>query len=263
MIDPRAVVSRMLKQLKVPDINELMPNNSKPKEIDAADENAAMALGKPAFAYPRQDQLAHIQTHLAFAMDPALGSNPLIAQAYIPLALEHIKQHMMLWYTSQIKGYVTAGSDIKLDKYESNKLAADIDKAIAMASEHVKMDTGQVFEGVIPALQQMGQIASQFKPPAPPMDGEAQAVLQASMAETQRRAAADQAKNAIDTARLQAENARDAAKLQADQAMNAENNLTAERMKTAQLTVDQLKLQKEQEQTALAANNRVQQNLRS
>jgi len=263
MIDPRAVVSRMLKQLKVPDINELMPNNSKPKEIDAADENAAMALGKPAFAYPRQDQLAHIQTHLAFAMDPALGSNPLIAQAYIPLALEHIKQHMMLWYTSQIKGYVTAGSDIKLDKYENNKLAADIDKAIAMASEHVKMDTGQVFEGVIPALQQMGQIASQFKPPAPPMDGEAQAVLQASMAETQRRAAADQAKNAIDTARLQAENARDAAKLQADQAMNAENNLTAERMKTAQLTVDQLKLQKEQEQTALAANNRVQQNLRS
>jgi len=263
MIDPRAVVSRMLKQLKVPDINELMPNNSKPKEIDAADENAAMALGKPAFAYPRQDQLAHIQTHLAFAMDPALGSNPLIAQAYIPLALEHIKQHMMLWYTSQIKGYVTAGSDIKLDKYENNKLAADIDKAIAMASEHVKMDTGQVFEGVIPALQQMGQIASQFKPPAPPMDGEAQAVLQASMAETQRRAAADQAKNAIDTARLQAENARDTAKLQADQAMNAENNLTAERMKTAQLTVDQLKLQKEQEQTALAANNRVQQNLRS
>lgn len=262
MIDPRAVVSRMLKQLKVPDINELMPNNSKPQEIDAADENAAMALGKPAFAYPRQDQLAHIQTHLAFAMDPALGSNPLIAQAYIPLALEHIKQHMMLWYTSQIKGYVTSGSDIKLDKYENNKLAADIDKAIAMASEHVKMDTSQVFEGVIPALQQMGQIAAQFKP-QPPMDGEAQAVLQASMAETQRRAAADQAKNAIDQARLAADNANDAARLQADQAMNAENNLTAERMKTAQLTVDQLKLQKEQEQTALAANNRVQSNLRS
>jgi len=262
MIDPRAVVSRMLKQLKVPDINELMPNNSKPQEIDAADENAAMALGKPAFAYPRQDQLAHIQTHLAFAMDPALGSNPLIAQAYIPLALEHIKQHMMLWYTSQIKGYVTSGSNIKLDKYENNKLAADIDKAIAMASEHVKMDTSQVFEGVIPALQQMGQIAAQFKP-QPPMDGEAQAVLQASMAETQRRAAADQAKNAIDQARLAADNANDAARLQADQAMNAENNLTAERMKTAQLTVDQLKLQKEQEQTALAANNRVQSNLRS
>ena len=61
-----------------------------------------MALGKTAFAYPRQDQLAHIQTHLAFAMDPVLGSNPLIAQKYIPQALEHIKQHMMLWYTNQI-----------------------------------------------------------------------------------------------------------------------------------------------------------------
>jgi hypothetical protein len=261
IFDQRAVVSRMLKQLKVPNVNELMPNSNKPAELNAADENAAMALGRPAYAYPRQDQLAHIQTHLSFALDPMLGSNKLIAQQYIPQALEHIKQHMMLWYTQQMQNYVTAGTNLKLGKYEESKLAKEIDAAIALASDHVKMDTQQVFQGVLPALQQLGQMMQQFAPPPPPMDGEAQAVLQASMAETQRRAAADQANNAIKAQEMQAKQAREDKDLQARIAMNAENNLTQERIKTAELTVDEVRLQKEQEDTAIKLQNVTQRNL--
>jgi hypothetical protein len=250
MFDQKAVLTRMLKQLKVPDINELLPNANKPMEHNAADENAAMALGKSAFAYPGQDHLAHIQTHLTFGLDPALGSNNLIAPKFIPQALEHIKQHMMLWYTNQMTGYVTAGTDLKLGPYEDSKLASEIDKAMAVASDHVKLDTAEVFKGVLPALQQLGQVMQQFKPPAPPMDGEAQAVLQASMAETQRRAARDQ--------QDMAQKDKD---LQARIAMNAENNLTKERMMTADLTVEEVKLQREQEQTALKLQNTTQRNL--
>ena len=161
LFDQRAVISRMLKQLKVPNANELIPNAAKPAEMNAADENSAMALGRPAFAYPRQDQLAHLQSHLNFALDPNLGSNPLIAPKYIPQALEHIKQHMMLWYTNQMTGYVTAGTDLKLGPYEDSKLASEIDKAMAVASDHVKLDTAEVFKGVIPALQQLGQVMQQ------------------------------------------------------------------------------------------------------
>jgi len=261
IFDQRAVVSRMLKQLKVPNVNELMPNSNKPAELNAADENAAMALGRPAYAYPRQDQLAHIQTHLSFALDPMLGSNKLIAQQYIPQALEHIKQHMILWYTQQMQSYVTAGTNLKLGRYEDSKLAKEIDAAIALASDHVKLDTEQVFKGVMPALQQLGQIMQQFAPPPPPMDGESQAVLQASMAETQRRAAADQASNAIKVQQMQAKAQQDDKKLQADIAMNAENNLTQERIKTAELTVDEVRLQKEQEETAIKLQNVTQRNL--
>jgi chaperonin GroES len=261
IFDQRAVVSRMLKQLKVPNVNELMPNSNKPAELNAADENAAMALGRPAYAYPRQDQLAHIQTHLSFALDPMLGSNKLIAAQYIPQALEHIKQHMMLWYTQQMQNYVTAGTTLKLGKYEDSKLAKEIDAAIALASDHVKLDTQEVFKGVMPALEQLGQIMKQFAPPPPPMDGESQAVLQASMAETQRRAAADQASNAIKVQQMQAKAQQDDKKLQADIAMNAENNLTQERIKTAELTVDEVRLQKEQEETAIKLQNVTQRNL--
>ena len=261
IFDQRAVVSRMLKQLKVPNVNELMPNTGKPAELNAADENSAMALGRPAFAYPRQDQLAHIQAHLNFAIDPMLGSNKLIAPKYIPQVMEHIKQHMMLWYTQQMQTYVTAGADIKLGKYEENKLAAEIDRAIAIASDHVKLDSEQVFSGVTQALEQLGQIMQQFKPPAPPMDGEAQAVLQASMAETQRRAAADQARLGFDQQKFQAEQANKDKELQVRVAMNAEDNLTEERIKTAELTLDEVKLRKEQEETAIQLNQMTQRNL--
>jgi hypothetical protein len=261
IFDQRAVVSRMLKQLKVPNVNELMPNTGKPAELNAADENSAMALGRPAFAYPRQDQLAHIQAHLNFAIDPMLGSNKLIAPKYIPQVMEHIKQHMMLWYTQQMQTYVTAGTDIKMGKYEENKLAKEIDKAIAIASDHVKLDTQQVFSGVLQALEQLGQVMQQFKPPAPPMDGEAQAVLQASMAETQRRAAADQARLGFDQQKFAAQQAEKDKELQVKVAMNAEDNLTEERIKTAELTLDEVKLRKEQEETAIQLNQATQRKL--
>jgi hypothetical protein len=245
----KAVLGRILKQMKVPNISELMPAAAKPDELDAANENAAMALGKPAFAYPRQDQLAHIQAHLNFALDPVMGSNPLIAQTYIPQALEHIKQHMMLWYTNQMTTYVTGGTDLTLQKYEKNKLASTVDKAIAVASDHVKLDTAKTFEKVVPVLQQLGEMMAQFAP-KPPVDPESQAVLQASMAETQRRAARDQQEMALKQKDQEI-----------DVAMNVEKLLTQERMKTADLSVEEAKLKREQEQTVLDLNQATQRNL--
>ena len=238
---------RMLKQLKVPDVQELLPNAGKPQEMNSADENAAMALGKPAFAYPGQDHLAHIQSHLNFGLDPMLGQSMLIGPKFVPQGMEHIKQHMILWYKEQMQGYVTAGTNLKLGPYEDSKMAPQIDKAMALASDHVKMDTPQVFQGVVQAMQQMGQIMQQVKPPQQPMDAEAQAVLQASMAETQRRAQRDQQEMTFK-----------GQELQADIAMNAENNLTKERMTTAELTVDEARLQREQEETALKLQNTTQ-----
>ena len=190
-----------------------------------------------------------------------MGSNQLIAQKFVPQVLEHIKQHMMLWYTSQMSTYVQGGMNVRFDKYENSKLVKEIDKAVAIASDHVKLDTQEVFAGVIPALQQLMQIMQQFKPPAPPMDGEAQAVLQASLAETQRRAAKDQADMALDQARMQADQVDREKDRQVKIAMNAENNLTQERIKTAELTVDEAKLKKEQFETAIQLNQATQRNL--
>jgi len=258
--DVNAVLQRVLKQMKVPGVNELMPNAPKAVEQDSANENAAMALGKPAFAYPRQDHLAHIQAHLNFALDPNLGSNNLIAPKFIPQVLEHIKQHMMLWYTSQMQGYVTANPNLTLEKYEDSKFAKEIDKIMAVASDHVKLDTQQVFAQVTPSLQQLGQVMAQFAP-QPQVDPADQALLQASLAETQRRTARDQGDLQIAQQKLQNDMMQDEKDREVKIAMNAENNLTTERLKTAELTVDELRLRKEQEQTAIKLQNVTQRNL--
>ena len=258
--DVNAVLQRVLKQMKVPGVNELMPNAPKAVEQDSANENAAMALGKPAFAYPRQDHLAHIQAHLNFALDPNLGSNNLIAPKFIPQALEHIKQHMMLWYTSQMQGYVTANPNLEFEKYEDSKFAKEIDKIMAVASDHVKLDTQQVFAQVTPSLQQLGQVMAQFAP-QPQVDPADQALLQASLAETQRRTARDQGDLQIAQQKLQNDMMQEDKDREVKIAMNAENNLTTERLKTAELTVDELRLRKEQEQTAIKLQNVTQRNL--
>ena len=258
--DVNAVLQRVLKQMKVPGVNELMPNAPKAVEQDSANENAAMALGKPAFAYPRQDHLAHIQAHLNFALDPNLGSNNLIAPKFIPQVLEHIKQHMMLWYTSQMQGYVTANPNLESEKYEDSKFAKEIDKIMAVASDHVKLDTQQVFAQVTPSLMQLGQVMAQFAP-KPQVDPADQALLQASLAETQRRTARDQGDLQIAQQKLQNDMMQDDKDREVKIAMNAENNLTTERLKTAELTVDELRLRKEQEQTAIKLQNVTQRNL--
>lgn len=256
LFDRRAVISRMLRQMKVPNVQELMPTAIKPIEMNAADENASMALGRPAFAYPNQDHLAHIQTHLDFSLDPMLGSNPILAQACLPQEIEHIKQHMIQWYMNQMNAYAAHGTNVDIRKYAESKIQKTIDKTVAAASQHVQMDAQKVFAKVMPSLQQMSALLSKMQEQQAERqkqmvaDPEANAVLQASLAETQRRAMRDQADLKMSQD-----------KLQVDIAMNTENNLTKERMKEADLTVDEAKLRTEQQRTAEKLQQATQRNL--
>jgi hypothetical protein len=106
----------------------------------------------------------------------------------------------------------------------------------------------------MPALQQLGQTVSQMvqqqKQSSQVADPESQVVLQASMAETERRAMRDKADIEMQTQ-----------KLQTQVAINTENNLTKERMKAAEITVEGVQLQKEQQETALSLQEAAQRNL--
>lgn len=260
LFDRRAVVQRALRQMKVPNLQELMPTATEPIEINAAEENAAMAVGRAAFAYPHQNHLAHIQAHLDFARNPMLGSSPLIAPAYIPQVLEHLKQHMTLWYLKHMNGYVETSLGRPIKDYDMPEITPEIDKLFALASQHTSMDVEQAFKSMLPVVQQLVQLAQQYKP-QPPMDGADQVILQTSMAETQRRAQKDQMDAAYDKQKLQADMLNENRRMQIDIATNASDNLTEERIKTAELTHDAAVLKHEQEQTALAALQSAQQSL--
>jgi hypothetical protein len=273
LYDRRAVEERLLKQLKIPGINELLKGTPAPEERTAADENVAMALGQNAYAYPHQDQIAHLQAHLAFAMDPAYGQNPIMASFYLPRVLEHMKQHMVLWYLNRMNGYLTRarGKPMAESDYENKELTAEIDRAFAAASQHVGQDSQKVFESVIPQIQQLLQAMQQLTP-QPQLPPEAQVLKETSLAETQRRAQRDQGelqlksqdmqqRGQIDMARLQSDQQRAAERDQLDVALNATNNLTKERIATAQLTQKDEQLQAEQYETAIRLQNEAQRNL--
>ena len=260
LFDQRAVVGRALKQLKIPNIEELMPQYRKPIELNAADENAAMVMGHPAVAYPRQDHIAHIKSHLSFAQDPMLGANPIMAPMFIPAALEHLRQHIMLWYTQSVRSYALKPAGLDKEKYEDSKLAADIDRVVAVAAQHVSMDAKEVLAPFMQIMQQMAQEAQKYKP-QPPTDAESQAILQASMAETQRRTAKDQADIQLKQAQMQQDMVEDDKKRQFEAAQNTEKLLTEERMKTLDLTVETARLKKEQSESAVRLQNEVQRNL--
>lgn len=260
LFNQRAVVGRALKQLKVPNIEELMPQYRKPIELNASDENAAMVMGHPAAAYPRQDHIAHIKAHLDFFKNPMLGSNPIMAPMFVPAALEHLRQHMMLWYTQTVRTYALKPVNLHMVKYEDSKLAPEIDRVIAVASQHVDMDAQQVLAPFMPVIQQMMQMMQQFAP-KPPVDAESQAILQASMAETQRRGQRDQADINLKQAQMAQDVQEQQKKQQFDAAQNTEKLLTEERIKTIDFTIEAARLKKEQGESAIALQNELQRNL--
>ena len=201
LFNRKVVIERFLKQIKVPGVNELMVDVPAPMKIDAANENVAMAIGQMAFAYPEQDHLAHLQAHLDFAKDPVLGSNPLIAPAYVPKVMEHCKQHIALWYLSRVNGYVERSVGSKVEDYELLNDPKMLDRLYAAASQHVAIDSQQVLSGILPVIQQMQQLAQQYKP-QPQLDAGAKVLLDTSMAETQRRAKRDEAEIGLQSQKI-------------------------------------------------------------
>jgi hypothetical protein len=256
LFNKKVVIQRFLKQIKVPGINEIMVDVPSPVKMDSANENVAMAIGQGAYAYPEQDHLGHIQAHLDFAKSPIFGGNPIIAPTYLPKAVEHIKQHIVLWYLSRMTGYVQKAMGQKLQDYDLQKDPKAVDKLFALASQHVEMDADETLKGIMPIIQQLVQNLQKFKP-QPQMTPDTKVLLDTSMAETQRRAKRDEAEMGLKDKALAAKIQIDMAKLQQDQkeamedlqlklAIAIGDRDMKERIETARLTRDAAKLNFEQ-----------------
>jgi len=197
------VLARVLKQMKVPNINELMKDVPAPEQRTSADENAALLIGQPAYAYLQQDHIAHIQDHLQFAMNPFLGQSPFADPGYLNNLIEHLKQHMTLWYLNRSNGYVEQSTGKPVDDYDNPELTPTIDKVYTTVGAHVMMDTQQVFGQFAQAFQSLVQMAQQRKNQPQPLPPDAQVVKDTSMAETQRKTQKDQADIQLAQAKLQ------------------------------------------------------------
>ena len=293
MFDIRAVYRRVMQQLKIPGIEEILPNPMGAKESNPALENVSMTMGRPAAAYPDQDHLSHIKIHLAYANDPAYGGNPVIGPTFSPHALEHIKQHLTLHYLQSMRGYVAqaSGGRDTLELHQEKPLDIESQQALALASQMVSEDAQQSLGQYVQQIQQLAQKVQQAQQAQQQNiaanDPTAQVILKTQMAETERKAAESQARMQLEAAKDKqdydlsiAELQRKVAELQTkyhtqtvvDANKNATNiamadinNASRERVATinanAALSQDQLAMAHEQNQTAMQASQAAQQEL--
>ena len=226
LYNQRKVEERILETLKIPNPKDLLNPAVEPKEQNAVNENVKASMGKPVVAFPEQDHIAHLKTHLAFMMNPVLGMNPLIAPGYLPIMLGHIKEHIALWYAASVfeLGNETAGEDIG-ELMKQNKTPEDrqaLDRMLAEASQIVVAEAGNVFQSLPPIIQQAQQVMQQLAPQ--PVDPAAQA----AMADIQQRAQAAQQKAQIEGQKLQ---------------MQAQGEQTQAQIDAARLKLDEAELQ--------------------
>jgi len=294
MFDIRGVYRRVLTQLKVPNVDEILPNPMGAKESNPALENVSMTMGRPAAAYPDQDHIAHLKIHLEYAKNPAYGGNPVIGPVFAPHALEHIKQHLTLHYLQSMRGYVAqaAGGRDTLELHQEKPLDQEAQQALALASSLVAQDSQQELQPFVQEIQQLAQKVQQAnqqrQESAALADPTAQVILKTQMAETERKAKESQAKMAAELQRSQqdyelriADLQRDVQELVAkyqtqsdiDQQQNAKdialaniNNAAKERVAMiqagAQLNVQQAQLVHEQNLSAIEATKAAEQDIR-
>lgn len=237
LYDLRKVEEMFLQRLKIPQGKDLLLPAPKPLELNAVNENIAACMRRPIVAFPEQDHLAHLQVHLDFITNPMFGGNKVVGPACIPMLLDHIKEHMILWYGSQI--FHEASDAAQVDIGEIQKDATEdekrsLDKLLASTSQIVTKQSQEAFGQIPQILEQTIQLLQQMRPP-PPQDPS----IQIAQQQLQNQAAKDQATAQTTQAKLQ----QDAQLKQADiQARGQEKQMQI------QLRIQELQAELEREQ---------------
>jgi hypothetical protein len=227
LYDQRAVEERILETLKIPNAEKLLLPPTTPKEQNAVNENLSASLGRPVVAFPAQDHIAHLKTHLAYMMSPALGMSPLIAPAYLPLMLNHLKEHIALWYVSSVLELAeeVAGEDVteQMKELKTPEARQAFDRMLAEASLSVTEQAPEVFASLPPVIQQVQQMIQQLQQPGMPQDPRLaleQQKMQLQQQDSQQRAQIEgqkmQANMQMEQVKMQANMQLEQAKMQAD-----------------------------------------------
>lgn len=200
--DARKVNMRVLEALRIPDPDELFIKMPQPHRMNAVNENLAATMGSPIVAFPDQEHLAHLQAHLEYMDSPVFGMNQLFAPTVLPTMLTHIRDHLAMWYVSEVVEIVESetGENVAeiMGKDSDNNKRLDI--LLAIVSTNVLQTAQKVMERIDPVIQKAIQVVQALMPPMP-QDPTA-AAAQASMAETQRKKAADTDKKEIEGAKI-------------------------------------------------------------
>jgi hypothetical protein len=169
----------MLKLMRVPDIDGILPTPPKASKVDPIIENVKTTKGEPIKVYEDQDHLAHMTSHMFFATGPiVVGAQ--VVQCIAPL-VAHVQEHLVMYYEQHAKAAAQAAEGLGAAMGEQ-------------ASGNTQLMVSQTMEEELQPILQMLQKAKQMiPPPQPPMDAQAYVALQLGQKEIERKTQLDQA----------------------------------------------------------------------
>ncbi len=255
LYNQRKVEERILSTLKIPDFDSLLNPAVEPEEQNAVDENVAAALGRPVVAFPEQDHIAHIKTHLGFMMNPMLGAGPMFQQTFMPGIINHLKEHVALWYMKNTMDLAESVADVDFDELgqqeHSDEDKRAFDRMLAEASMVVSEKAGAIFADLPPIIEQAQQMIQQFQQP-PPMDPS-----QVAMQTAQQRMQLDTQKMQLEGQKAQQQMQLDQANMQmkqaeAQQQMQLEQQKLMLQQQLAEINAQMAQAKAQQDMAALA-----------
>ena len=166
LYDVRKVEEMFLRNMKLSTDDVLQPAPGT-QDIDPVSENVAASMGRPIYALPRQDHMAHMQTHLAFLNSPLFGGNPIIMKTFLyPMAM-HLRDHLLNYYLTEAHEAVDQAQRRDLIAKEADEQV----QVIIQVQQAIESQLGQFAA----QLAQIDQAAQQFKPqPQMPPDNSMQ-----------------------------------------------------------------------------------------
>lgn len=258
LYDLRKVEVMFLERLKVPQGKDLLLPVQKPLELNAVNENIAMTMRRPVVAFPEQDHLAHLQVHLDFLTNPMFGGNKAIGPAFIPMMLDHIKEHMVLWYATQLYNEASDAAQVDIGEIQKDATTEEkqsLDKLLATTSQIVTKQSQEAFGQIPQIIEKAIETLQQMQPP-PQQDPSikiAEQQLQNQQAKDAATAQTAQAKLAQDAQLKQADMQQRSADKQAD----IQSRIQELQM---QLQVEQIRQEAEDQRTQAQIRARLEMN---
>jgi hypothetical protein len=110
VVNKRVAIKRFLKDMKVPDVDELVQDEPEAQPYDSVGEVQAILMGKPIKVLPEQPHVEHLQGLIAFASNPNFGGNPQVMEQIAPALIQTVATHMAYaWATHARSAGVPAG----------------------------------------------------------------------------------------------------------------------------------------------------------
>ena len=167
LYDLRKVEELILERMKIPNVDDLLLPKQEGQETNAVNENIAATMGRPIVAFPEQEHLSHLQVHLEFITNPMLGMSPMMAPQCLPVLLEHLKEHIVLWYAQKIFDVATEAAGVEINELQKKATRDErkaFDKMLAEASRHVNPMVQSQFQQIPGVVQQCQQLLQQMAP---------------------------------------------------------------------------------------------------